>query len=867
MKTIKVIICQLILLCSVHMVSAQLASCNYNPVISSSTSGATITFVGTGTGVPAGASYYWNFGDGNFGFGANSMHTYNTNGVYNVCLTLFDSANFCIDTVCTAVTILGITACNASFSTSFVSNTLLQFTNTSSTSAGFTSFWDFGDGNTSNATNPTHTYLNSGVYTVCLVITSGGCVDSICMPVTAFGSGTPCNANFAASTSLSTTAIFFNTSVSTAPAATNYFWTFGDGNTSNNINPIHTYSAPGTYTVCLTMYDTLYNCADSFCNIVTVTGASGCNAGFTAINTAPNAITFTNTSNVAGALQTTWDFGDGSTQVTYGSAIAPTHVYTTPGNYLVCITILDTVLFCTDSFCATVSVVPVPSPCNANFSYTLNNLTSTSTFTNLSTSANVSNTSYYWSFGDGNNSNSFNPVHTYSSSGTYYVCLVVHDTLSNCVDSFCTFINIGSAPLPCNANFASTVLVGNNVSFVNLSTPIGNNFTSYWSFGDGNNAFGTNQSHTYASPGTYTVCLLIWDSLNLCSDSFCSIVAVGGVMPCNASFSTTFINNTILQFTNSSSASGVFTSYWSFGDGSTSTLANPTHTYANSGVYTVCLVITGGGCVDSFCTSVTAFGSGAPCSANFNTSLTGNTALFNNSSTGTSLNYLWWFGDGFTHNGQAPVHTYASPGIYNVCLFVSDSSNTCTDTMCSLVTIPVSASCNAQFTVAVSACSATLTNTSTGSYTNGIWLTNNTIITPLNLSTNSHTISYNANGVYPACLIVFDSLSNCVDTFCTPVVIFGCATGIENIFQTSEINIFPNPCSTNASIAISLNAPQLISIEILDLMGRILYKQSTNLQFGKNTVLLPLANFENGQYIVKIKDEFYNEKVLKLIKN
>ncbi len=139
--------------------------------------------------------------------------------------------------------------------------------------------------------------------------------------------------------------------------------------------------------------------------------------------------------------------------------------------------------------------------------------------------------------------------------------------------------------------------------------------------------------------------------------------------------------------------------YWGFGDGNSSSTTSPSHTYASSGTYQVCLSlmeydsVTQNYCYDSICQSVTVQGtSGNPCNlnANFNYSVSGQTVSFTNTSTGTfpGMSYDWQFGDGGNSNQENPVYTYPSTGQYVACMTVwgTDSTgNTCIDTICNTV--------------------------------------------------------------------------------------------------------------------------------------------------------------------------------------
>ena len=87
----------------------------------------------------------------------------------------------------------------------------------------------------------------------------------------------------------------------------------------------------------------------------------------------------------------------------------------------------------------------------------------------------------------------------------------------------------------CQANFTWTQTSNNVIAFTDASTNT-SMFTIYqYNFGDGNNGYGPNLSHTYTAPGTYYVCLTISDSNQTCTSTFCDSVVVTGTIICNRS--------------------------------------------------------------------------------------------------------------------------------------------------------------------------------------------------------------------------------------------------------------------------------------------------------------------------------------------
>jgi hypothetical protein len=185
--------------------------------------------------------------------------------------------------------------------------------------------------------------------------------------------------------------------------------------------------------------------------------------------------------------------------------------------------------------------VATPPGCQANFlpGYTPNSLHVS--FADLSVPSSGSNiVSWFWSFGDSTTSTLQNPVHTYFQSGTYYVCLTITDA-TNCNSTACQIVSVaGTPPVGCTAGFSAMPVGGTTaVNFQNTSLttypPALYNTVFTWSFGDGTSATSSTpglMNHTYAQPGTYTVCLTMQvldaQSNPVCNHTYCSNVTAGG---------------------------------------------------------------------------------------------------------------------------------------------------------------------------------------------------------------------------------------------------------------------------------------------------------------------------------------------------
>jgi PKD repeat protein len=239
--------------------------------------------------------------------------------------------------------------------------------------------------------------------------------------------------------------------------------------------------------------------------------------------------------------------------------------------------------------------------CTASFNWTQtqNNVIA---FSNTSTPANLSS---FWTFGDQQVSYSTNPIHSYANPGTYYVCLTVIDSLIGCQDSYCDTIQVTGTSLPCTAYFTWTQTSGGTIAFNNSSLPSTSGYSFQWSFGDNQTSSAVSPNHTYSNPGTYVVCLTMFNTMN-CQSTFCDTIQVtGNPPPCTANFTWVQTTGNTIQFTNTSLPSTAGYNFsWSFGDSQTGFSVNPSHTYTAGGNYTVCVTMFDSTCQSTFCDSI-----------------------------------------------------------------------------------------------------------------------------------------------------------------------------------------------------------------------------------------------------------------------
>ena len=300
---------------------------------------------------------------------------------------------------------------------------------------------------------------------------------------------------------------FYDTSLN-FPSA--WLWEFGDNTTSDLRDPVHTYTAPGEYTVTLTVSNDCGSDARSRPGFITTTALPEPEAGFTSNQSTgpcPLTVQFTDTSlNFPAAWS--WEFGDGTSSALKN----PTHTYETPGTFTVSLTAINAAG--TDTIMKAGYITANPPPTSPDFS-----ASPTSGPGPLTVSFNgiPDGTRNIWSynFGDGFTSTSRNPVHTYNTPGKYTVTLTIlkieGGKLLKSTIVKQDFISVDEGPgSGFTAAFTATPVSGPaplSVAFTDTST--GDPRFRNYNFGDGLTSSLKNPVHTYRKPGTYTVSLTI----------------------------------------------------------------------------------------------------------------------------------------------------------------------------------------------------------------------------------------------------------------------------------------------------------------------------------------------------------------------
>ncbi|HII92519.1 MAG TPA: PKD domain-containing protein [Methanosarcina sp.] len=298
---------------------------------------------------------------------------------------------------------------------------------------------------------------------------------------------------------------------SSTGSPTSWKWNFGDGATSTQQNPAHTYSTQGNYTVALTVSNSAGNNTVTKTGYITVGITSSKPVvsfwGSPRTGNAPLNVTFKD--NTTGSPTAwNWSFGDG----TYSTVQNPKHMYSTSGNYTVKLTANNAAGNSTLTKLKYITVTGTSSQTlTAAFSAspTSGNTPLSVTFTDSSTG---SPTAWNWNFGDGTNSTIQNPVHTYSTAGSYSVTLKVGNSAGSNTTTKSSYIkatanNTTNATVPA-ASFWGSQTSGKTpltVTFTDASTNIPTAWN--WNFGDGNYSTLQKPRHTYSKAGNYSVTL------------------------------------------------------------------------------------------------------------------------------------------------------------------------------------------------------------------------------------------------------------------------------------------------------------------------------------------------------------------------
>ncbi len=570
----------------------------------------------------------------------------------------------------------------------------VQFTDLSQNATEWN--WDFGDGASSTEQNPSHTYSTAGTYTVTLEASNANGTDSESAEITVLEPPEVVLPPVAGFTSSITTgpAPFSVQFTDLSQNATEWNWDFGDGASSSEQNPAHTYSAPGTYTVTLTVKNTAGEDSEikagyikvGLASSVTLTDLTLDGENSAGVTTGSGAFT-TNPEDSFGQIGVRDENGIFFNIPSSGGPLGKISIPLQLGvnNFSL---VADGIYSGNEYYGAVLflngfSDSPQIAIYNSNggagaFSVQPAGTDITGSAEGGSSSVKAPGSSFYVT-PDGTKIEVVSFVVdskrglTDEISGENFGANGVPDTVAKL-----SLIVTPSVTVPL-ASFSASSLSGTaplQVSFTDSST--GSPTSWNWDFGDGASSTEQNPTHTYSAPGTYTATLTASNG-NGTSSTSAVITVLQPVLPV-ADFSSSVSSGNApltVQFTDLSQNAAAWN--WDFGDGASSTEQNPSHTYSTAGTYTVTLEASNANGTDSKSSTITVLRQPVPPVADFSSSVTEGYAPLTVQFTDLSQNaaeWSWDFGDGASSSEQSPSHTYSAAGSYTVTLTVSNADGT-----------------------------------------------------------------------------------------------------------------------------------------------------------------------------------------------
>ena len=761
-------------------------------------------------------TYYWDFGDGSFGTQQNDVHTFSQLGSYNVCLTVSDTSG-CQNTSCQTAYLSG--------------NCFVSIGNVSS-SPGLPSGWIGSQGyfhlDTLQAAggggNPPYTYqwtdpngnvvsnyswfaAASPFLTYCVKVTdANGCVSTDCYAGTSV-----CNVAASIHTSLASPILDTLTGILETPAyyssnQNTYQWTNSNGNVLSTSQYLFGANANETY--CLLTAD-YFGCADTVCYSTGNCSTQILNASVSPGFGPPDTLKGIPTGTPPFTYQWTDPNGNIVSSGIWFSSANP--------NYTYCLSTTDA-NGCTSTACYDYWVTSTCS--TAIYQYTDTSNGTSVEYLYAYYNGNGTPVSYQWQ----SNGAIVDTTYSFAPNAPGQYCVIVTDN-NGCSSTDCYYFNGNSNT--CNVFFTSYEdSLSPGIAYF-YSYPGGNApFVYSWNFSDGSTDNSANPVHTFTQTNGWNYACLQVTDYSGCTSSYCDYVYVTGTSVGNcfggANFDSYFndINGTPGEvFFTDYSAGNIVSWAWSFGDGTTSTLQNPSHIFYSPGFYTICLTVTdsnGFNCSYNYCETNyidtawwgnSPWGNGNYCDAQFyamQDSTVPGMVYIVDLSYGSNLYYTWTFvsNDGTinqTISSQYPFLTFNQFGCFNVCLTVTDTMGNCQDSYCDSI------------------CVDSLGNMSKA-VNWGLTVIPSAIPESLLLSAKKETMN------------------------------------------VSPVSVFPNPANEELNLKFSLAKSETIRIELLDYTGKTVQSYTKNLAEGMQNFKIDLSWYPVGIYFVKLNSASLNHR-------
>lgn len=541
-------------------------------------------------------NYTWNFGDGQASSAAEPNHTYTNAGVFEITLEV-TADNGCTNETAKQITIYNMPVADFTLplSNPICSNQEYTFTNTSGYDANSNPAWQWiiNSNPISNIQNLITTFDTNTNHEITLQVSIPGCVSEKTVNLTNIQTGPALDftiANGCQQEIISLT----NTTIS---PVIGFSWTFGDGGSSIESNPTHTYNNSGVYDVTLTANNAA-GCSNSLTKPITIYtkpaanfslalppfSCSGSASQFTDLTPAPT------DSNI-----TSWNWTFGDTQNNTATIKNPTHVYAATGDYTVSLNVA-TNFGCASEITRTVTIAQTPT---VDFTNTALCLNQPATFAPAPI-AEIK--SWLWSMQNLTYTTQI-PVHSFTTTGNQTITLAATGN-NNCVKMVSKNLVV---PAPVTINFSSnSTCAGKPAEFAETSlTGIDPAVSWSWDFAGQASATTSTATHVFPATGNFNV------RLNSTRQSGCAYSTTRSIAISQAPVSEFSVSTEsggaplAVGFVNTSS--GATSWLWNFNDANqtTSTEFSPSFIYTQLGTYQAELIARNNlGCTDSFVKSI-----------------------------------------------------------------------------------------------------------------------------------------------------------------------------------------------------------------------------------------------------------------------
>lgn len=485
----------------------------------------TVKFINASSGA---ATFQWNFGDGNMLNTTKNIdtiyHTYLQPGNFTVQIM---ASNGCSDTTATElIQVYNSPVADFSFAPlSVCVGESIQFTNLTDTLTSLV--WQFGNGNTSTQTNPTQSYTAPGVYPVKLTAfrqyPSGlSCSDTIQYPVTVISTR---GGFFTVDDSVSNCVPFTVTFTNRSTPSTQTIWFLENGVTDTGDVITHTFTEVGTYRVKMrALHPT--GCFYEYEKDIVVRGPAGIFTYDHGIICNPSSVRFS--VNATGTGTFVYHFGDGKSITTTQNTVY--HTYLLPGNYIPRVELISDILPNCSIIKQGLDTIKVDY-IEAGYTYSLAKSCGSTEVQFTDTSRHYKNiASWRWDFGDGTFSNAQNPKHTYLTSNTWTIQLIVTSE-TGCSDTMTqqVFIKVNAIPF---ANINTLANACTNTQVLYIANVVSQDSISLynWTFSNGANINGQTVTNIYNTPGNYNIRLVV-NTIEGCADTVTQSVIVNPTTP------------------------------------------------------------------------------------------------------------------------------------------------------------------------------------------------------------------------------------------------------------------------------------------------------------------------------------------------